>query len=89
MNTLNIIFLLLISISAGISKEIPYDRVLSAEEVLSYLNEDLPELAHIIKLRDDNREAEAITQFTKHLKDKIGERFYFDWSNFRILFRVP
>jgi len=81
------IILLFTGLSVVISKDIPHDRILSDSEVLYVLNEDDHNLVNIIRMRDEGNESDAVNQLAGYLKDKMSERFYFNWKNFNQRFK--
>lgn len=77
-----LIYLLLLFLTCAYGSNIPYDRILSNEKVLNYLDQDNPDLKEILSARDAGNISESIDKLTNHLKEKISTRYYFDWNNF-------
>ncbi len=62
--------------------QVPSDRLLTDQELLYILKDDLLDIESVYSLRDQGKYSAAIEELTQYLKDKFGDRFYFDWRNF-------
>ncbi len=84
--TIIIYFLLFYNIACG-GNNIPFDRILTENELLNCLDTDNPDLAEIRTSVELGQESEAIIKLSNHLKEKISDRYYFNWINFNQRFK--
>jgi len=61
---------------------IPADHLMSDMELLVSLKPDITELKRVYKLRDAGELNIAVRELAQYYKNKLSERYYFNWENF-------
>jgi len=78
--------LAILSLSYNLSyclPEIPADKILSDNDLLNYIKNNINGL-HKVYVAKQNREGEkALNLLAMYFKQKAGERYYFNWHNFK------
>ena len=82
-----LIYIILLSLTCAYGGDIPFDRILTDEEVLNFLDQNNSELDAILADEQNGKKSKALVQLTHYLKEKISARYYFSWKKFNQRFK--
>lgn len=84
-------FLILFALSIDLlaqPKEVPYNHVLSNDELIECLKStDFPELETVKRIWNDGHKAEALDELAAYFKEQFASRYFFSWKNFDYRFK--
>lgn len=85
-NKIFVIFLLIFFFASLIENiragEIPADHVPSNKDILNNLQKNVSGLSDVYKLIEEEKYDSAAILLAKYYKNKLSERFFFNWQNF-------
>ena len=80
-----IFLVLLLTIFLGFVSygEIPYDRVLGADELFRHLDTNNEDLKNILKEYNTGNKESAKMQLAMYFKEAFAKRYFYDWNDFK------